>query len=414
MHRAGWYIVRATIWLLQLIFIVVRWPLMVIGLFVLAGLLIYDLGSWLTLLDPASWERSAAEIGVRLLIGLPLAGVAVLLLHPIRGPLMLAMLPVRLVRRLLRRRHSTGESPSASPTGAGTAEEPPTAPPGRLYKPLSRRRFLIESAAVSAILADGLLFEPHLVEFTSVDIPVRNLPERFKGFTIAQLSDLHINPYTTVADLARIVPRVNELGADMIVITGDFVDFESHYAAPTVDVLRGLSAPEGVYSVLGNHDHYAGVDQVATALQRGDLGLLRNSHTVLRRGADKLYLLGVDDATHSRRYRNRKGFADLPKAMRGAGTDAPRLLLLHNPILAPTVVEAGVDVTLCGHTHAGQFRVPYLTGSLVRHVEYIDWGRYQWGDTQFYVNRGFGTVGPPIRFRARPEVTLIRLVPASV
>ncbi|GIV97657.1 MAG: hypothetical protein KatS3mg057_2314 [Herpetosiphonaceae bacterium] len=72
MHRAGWYIVRATIWLLQLIFIVVRWPLMVIGLFVLAGLLIYDLGSWLTLLDPASWERSAAEIGMRLLIGLPL------------------------------------------------------------------------------------------------------------------------------------------------------------------------------------------------------------------------------------------------------------------------------------------------------------------------------------------------------
>ena len=76
------------------------------------------------------------------------------------------------------------------------------------------------------------------------------------------------------------------------------------------------------------------------------------------------------------------------------------------------VVAAQIDLGISGHTHGGQVRVPYLTDRILKRIEYIDHGRYTWGQTQFYVNRGYGTIGPPIRFRCRPEVTTIRLVPA--
>jgi predicted MPP superfamily phosphohydrolase len=99
--------------------------------------------------------------------------------------------------------------------------------------------------------------------------------------------------------------------------------------------------------------------------------------------------------------------------MRGVAAGSPRLMLLHNPILVPWLVrEYPLDAILCGHTHGGQFRVPILTDQFVQATEYFVRGRYDLGRTQLYVNRGFGFTGPPLRFRVRPELTMITLVPA--
>jgi predicted MPP superfamily phosphohydrolase len=406
--------------LLLIVFMIVRWPLAAIVMFLLAGLALALPEALLPQLAAGSTLREALELALRALLVLPLTGIGVLLLHPVRGPLMLLNLPLRLARRLRPRRAPAVAAPPALPAepGEGSSSAPsalvvaPVPPPTqRLYRPLSRRRFLIEGAALGAIMVDAALLEPNWVQFTEVDIPVRNLPERFHGFTIAQLSDLHVSVYTSPEDIARLIPRVNALGTDMIVVTGDFVDRDAAYAAPTAEVLSGLSAPEGVYTILGNHDHWSGAEIVAAELRRRDLGFLRNSNTVLRRGADKLYLLGSDDPSNSPRWGG--SHTDLPRTLQGTGTDAPRLLLIHNPVIMPQVRDLGIEVSLLGHTHGGQFRIPYLTDTLVKNVEYIDQGLYTFGQSQFYVNRGIGTVGPPVRFRSRPEVTRIRLVPAN-
>lgn len=396
-------IVRA---LVLIVLGIVRW--LAAFLAILAGIVVMlrAPGSWLAQLPRDSWPHAVAAGALLLLSILLLAGLLLLLLHPGRMPHLLLAPILAPLRRLRLRR------PPALPddTSVGSDGGTESALPGHSSRPLSRRRFLVESVAVGLLVSDAVVWEPHWLEFTRVDIPIRRLPRRFHGFTLAQLSDLHISPFTTTERLASLIARINALHADVIVVTGDFVDFEARYAEPTAQVLRGLRAPEGIYTILGNHDYYAGADQVAASLVANGLGLLRNTHTVLRRGADKLYLLGADDPTHTPRLRSH---ADLPRTLRGTAPDAPRILLVHNPILAPAVVAAQIDLGISGHTHGGQVRVPYLTDRVLRRIEYIDHGRYTWGETQFYVNRGYGTIGPPIRFRCRPEVTLLRLVPAA-
>ena len=104
---------------------------------------------------------------------------------------------------------------------------------------------------------------------------------------------------------------------------------------------------------------------------------------------------------------------DPERALAGIAAGIPRLLMVHNPIIVPALVQQyELDVVLCGHTHGGQFQVPILTDALVGGTEYFVRGRYDLGRSQVYINRGFGFTGPPIRLRARPEVSLLRLVPA--
>jgi predicted MPP superfamily phosphohydrolase len=157
---------------------------------------------------------------------------------------------------------------------------------------------------------------------------------------------------------------------------------------------------------------------VRREIERAGLGLLVNASTTLRRGADTLTLAGLDDPRHNRGAATpaarmnpesiQPGLRMLER-LRSAG---PRLVLLHNPILAPLLVKSfDLDLILCGHTHGGQFQVPILTDQLVSNAEYFVKGRYDLGRAQVYINRGFGFTGPPLRFGSPPEITLLRLVP---
>lgn len=210
------------------------------------------------------------------------------------------------------------------------------------------------------------------------------------------------------------------LRPDVIAITGDFVNSSVGELPVILPALARLHAPLGVYGCLGNHDHYTHAPAVAERVAATGVEMLVNAHQSLRVDGTHLHLVGTDNTGF------RQHFADLDRAMAGLPApgedDAFRLLLAHDPTYWDTAGgprERGIDLMLSGHTHGGQigFELGPLRWSLAR-VAYRRWaGLYTEtnaaGPQHLYVNRGVGTVGPPLRLGIRPEVTLLTLRRAS-
>jgi hypothetical protein len=192
----------------------------------------------------------------------------------------------------------------------------------------------------------------------------------------------------------------------MVALTGDYTTSHREYVEPCAEALGELRAPEGVWAVLGNHDHNTDGPLTRQALQRRGIGVLTNENTELRRGADSLRLAGVDDWGW--------GKADFQKTMRGVDKSRPSILLAHEPMALDVPRTHGVSLILSGHTHGGQIALP-LVGApaayLWKHLKYLR-GMYESAGTQLYVSRGTGVIGVPIRVGARPEVAVLRLLRA--
>jgi predicted MPP superfamily phosphohydrolase len=216
--------------------------------------------------------------------------------------------------------------------------------------------------------------------------------------------------------MLEVVGIIDTLQPDVIVITGDFVNHDDEELDLILPALNTLSAPLGVYGCLGNHDHYANTPAVIQRLKHTPVDLLVNRHATLEVDGSKLHLIGTDNTGFSQNY------ADLPKAIDGMNprSDDVQILLAHDPTFWDGHVRPSypdIDLMLCGHTHGGQvgFEMGPLRWSLAR-IAYPRWaGLYQESrpqndcDQYLYVNRGLGTVGPPIRFGVRPEITLLTL-----
>ncbi len=239
-----------------------------------------------------------------------------------------------------------------------------------------------------------------------VDIPVPNLPADLSRLRIVQLSDLHLGPFLSEAQLARVIDAANELCPDIALVTGDLISS----AADPVDVALSQCArlrADRILGCLGNHEGYAQLEDYVAA-KGGDKGMrfLRMQAESLRFGSAELNFGGVD-------YQR---FQDSDNYIPGAGSlirpGAVNILLSHNPDVFPTAARQGWDVTLAGHTHGGQVTVEILnqTLNLARiYTRYVS-GLYRMGRSSCYVTRGIGTIGIPARVGAPPEITLIRLV----
>ena len=259
------------------------------------------------------------------------------------------------------------------------------------------------AVAVSVI---GYFNARGLAKVKRVDVPITDLPTEFEGFTIAQISDIHVGPTIKAPYLNRIVDCVNGLKPDAIAITGDLVDGSVRELSAHTAPFARLSAPHGAYVVTGNHEYYSGAEQWIDELTRLGLRVLMNEHVVVARGQSSLVLGGVTDFTAGGFIESHR--SDPAQAMRGAPANAAaRVLLAHQPRTAPAAAAAGFDLQLSGHTHGGQFwpwnlfvpmQQPYVHG-LNRHES-------MW----IYVSRGTGYWGPPKRFGAPSEITLLRLV----
>lgn len=244
------------------------------------------------------------------------------------------------------------------------------------------------------------------IETTRREIDLPGLGPAFDGFRIVHLSDIHHGRHVPVKLIAEGVAAANAAEPDLVAITGDFVTGGPRFVQPCADVLRDLTAPEGVIAVLGNHDHWAGADTVVETLAGAGIRVLRNEHRVLVRGHDRLAVIGVEDLW--------TGGPDLDRAIDGLDAGVPRLLLTHNPDLIEELPEHGIGLALSGHTHGGQIGVPVLQG-LAAPSRYG--GKYAAGlvagpTTRVYVNRGLGTVGLALRILCRPEVAVLVLRPA--
>ncbi|HWV38710.1 MAG TPA: metallophosphoesterase [Vulgatibacter sp.] len=283
-------------------------------------------------------------------------------------------------------------------------------PAGGPTDPVRRELLAKGAAGAAAVLATGtgiVALRGGLGEVDVKEVPVKleRLPRELSGYTLVQLTDVHIGPLIGRRFVDQVVDKVNALKPDAVVITGDLVDGSVAELARHAVPLARIASRHGVYFVTGNHEYYSGVEQWMTHLERLGVRVLRNERVSLGDAGASFDLAGIDDEWAAR-YGRGHG-PDLAKALAGRDAERELVLLAHQPKSVIGTAGAGVGLQISGHTHGGQIwpftglvhlAQPYVAG-LHRHGE----------DTQIYVSRGTGFWGPPMRLGAPAEVTKIVL-----
>jgi predicted MPP superfamily phosphohydrolase len=280
--------------------------------------------------------------------------------------------------------------------------------------PLADRHFVAERSAEAVLgfslfsLVAGLSIARGRPRVVAVDVPVARLPAALHGFSIAQISDVHVGSTIRRGFVETIVRAVNRLHADLIAVTGDVVDGTvAELAAHTAPLAR-LKSRHGAFFVTGNHEYYAGEAAWSREMTRLGMRVLKNEHVLVEHGGATLVVAGVDDI--GARHFDPAQRSDPAAALYGAPEQAgARILLAHQPKSAPAAAAAGYDLQISGHTHGGQF---WPWNWFVRYFQPFTAGLHRLQSLWVYVNRGAGYWGPPNRFGVPPEITLLRLVPA--
>lgn len=268
-------------------------------------------------------------------------------------------------------------------------------------------------AGAGLVLAIGYLGSKQLV-VRHVDVDLPNLDPAFDGLRIVQLSDLHVGPQTSRRFLERVVKSAQGLTPDLLVVTGDLIDDRSEDVAVYARMLGALEAPLGVYMIPGNHDVYAGWDDVEQALRAAKLGtVLVNDARLIRRGTATLAVVGTGDPAGGRRGASRAA-PDIERALSTVPPDTTVVAFAHNPALWPSLAKRGVALTLSGHTHWGQLALPKLGWSMASPFLEHAMGAHLDRDAALYISPGTGYWGIPFRLGASPEVTLVTLRRAEV
>jgi predicted MPP superfamily phosphohydrolase len=259
------------------------------------------------------------------------------------------------------------------------------------------------------ITSAGMIIARRRPGIVEVRIPVTGLPPALHGFSIAQISDVHVGPTIKRGFVEGIVRRVNELNADLIAVTGDLVDGSVQQLSVHTAPFAGLAARHGAFFVTGNHEYYSGERAWTAEIRRLGMHVLKNEHIVLKHDGAALVLAGVTD--YGAHHFDPAQRSDPAAALSGAPADAgARILLAHQPSSATAAAQAGFDVQISGHTHGGQF---WPWNLFVHFFQPFTGGLHRLKNLWIYVSRGTGYWGPPNRFGVPSEITCIRLVPAA-
>ena len=290
------------------------------------------------------------------------------------------------------------------------------------YQFISKLAFFIAAVPFTSMIY-GMLRGPNRFNLRNVKISSKDLPAGFDGLKIVQVSDIHIGSFLSSEPLERAVAMILTEKPDVIFFTGDLVNDRSDEAAPYVDILKKISAPMGVYSILGNHDYgdyYAWKNKEEKAANldnlkrfQRELGwkLMLNEHTYLEKDGSSIGLIGIENwGAHA----NFSRYGDMKKATDGFEPRPFNILLSHDPSQWHAQVTPEypyVDLTLSGHTHGFQFgvEIPGFKWSPVQYL-YKEWADlYSLGSQNLYVNRGLGWIGYPGRVGILPEITVFEL-----
>ena len=254
----------------------------------------------------------------------------------------------------------------------------------------------------------GLINARRVAKVVDVDVPIRGLPPSLDGYSIVQISDVHVGPTIKRGYLNAIVTKVNALRPDAIAITGDLVDGSVRRLALHTQPLERLSARDGTFFVTGNHEYYSGADEWIAEMRRLGLTVLINEHVVRERDGQAVMIAGVPDFTAH--HFNAAHKSDPRRAAEGAPDNVKvKILLAHQPRTAEAAADAGFDLQLSGHTHGGQF---FPWNFFVPLQQPFTAGLNRLRSLWVYTSRGTGYWGPPKRFGAPSEITRLRLVPA--
>jgi len=237
-------------------------------------------------------------------------------------------------------------------------------------------------------------------DVTELEIPMKNLPSKLDGLTIAHISDLHLGVVVGAKRFERRVNHINSLNPGLILMTGDLID-ENPKAYPEImEQLGRLRATYGVYAVPGNHEFYHGLRRITRALEERGIRVLRNEKVQIEKG---LNLYGIDDPASERIKGKRTPFREVigPEAKSEAD-----ILMYHPPLKFERAAALGIDLMLSGHTHKGQLW-PFVYLSKLNYTRV--YGHYTVDGNHLYVTRGLGTWGPAMRVGAPPEIVKITL-----
>ena len=336
--------------------------------------------------------------------------------------------------------------PQAHPSQEKTSSPSTLVPAAELVPDPSRRYFFRAASALAGATPFlgamyGFAAERLNYQIRRINIPMANLPPALDGMRIVQLSDIHLSGYMSPANVRRAVDMANDLGADLAVVTGDFITGAADSLTDCIDEVRRLHAPLGVWGCNGNHEIYARAEDAAEQLfaEYGMKLLRHESAQIAFRGA-QFNLIGVD----YQRERASGGYRVqmLPNLAPLVRQDMPNILLSHNPNTFNRAAELGIELSLAGHTHGGQIQVEildhrlsparfitdYIAGTYYRPLSMPAADRRALKDVNYsasneiplashaqpplsvlYVNRGLGTVGAPVRLGVPPEITLLTL-----
>ena len=276
---------------------------------------------------------------------------------------------------------------------------------------LERRRVL--NAAGGALMAApfGVVGYGTFVQRTDfrvreIDVPVPRLPGDLDGFRLLQLSDIHLSPFLSETEFARVVDAARELRPHLALVTGDLISNPGDPLDACIAQLARLKSDAGIFGCLGNHERYSHVERYTTeAAARAGIVFLRSQCRRLRFGSAEVNLVGVDY----------QPLGEKEKYLRGAERmvipGALNILLSHNPDVFPLAAQQGYNFLLAGHTHGGQVTIEILRQGInpARFFTPFVYGLYRHGEAAAYVTRGIGTIGIPARIGAPPEISVLRL-----
>jgi predicted MPP superfamily phosphohydrolase len=278
----------------------------------------------------------------------------------------------------------------------------------------SRRKLLhlagtAAAAAPVGVVAFGALFERTAFRVRELDVPIENLPRDLDGLRLALISDIHLSPFLSEGELARVIDMTNETHPHLALVTGDLISTAADPLDACLRQLARLRAEAGIWGCMGNHEVHAGAQPYAEEQgRRLGIAFLRGAHTALRFGTATLNLAGVD-------YQSIRRPSDyLTGAERLVLPGAVNILMSHNPDVFPVAARKGYDLTVAGHTHGGQVNTEILhqQWNVARFLTPYVYGMYELREprpSRVYVTRGIGTVGLPARLGAPPEVAVLRL-----
>lgn len=276
-------------------------------------------------------------------------------------------------------------------------------------KPISRRKFLKlagYSGLLGLVASYPLFAERYIVLTNTYRIPVPNLPRAFSGFRIVHVTDLHYGFLVPLSLIKSVIARANRIARDVILCTGDYVhERRSTKQMDTVwPVIAELTAPVGVFSVLGNHDHWADTSRSQYWLSRTGQDLRHKARRIERDGSS-LWLVGAGDLWEDHRR--------LDDLMSSIPESECRLVLAHNPDTADTEFCSRVDLMVSGHTHGGQVDIPFVGTPLlpVRNKSYSSGLKTSPKGTRVFISKGIGWAVCPVRLNCLPEIAVLELVP---